>query len=64
MSKESLPLGVEGGLRSNSDEMEKNKDCYTIYTSPPPTAEPRLEEKSLKVASKPYDLQENEHFNA
>jgi len=30
-------------LRSNSDEVEKNNDCFAIYTSPPPTAEPEGE---------------------
>ena len=35
-------------MRSNSDEVEKNNDCFAIYTSPPPTAEPLLEEKPLK----------------
>ena len=34
------PTGETGGLRSNSDEVEKNNDCLRVYTSPPPTAEP------------------------
>ena len=38
-------------MRSNSDEVEKNNDCLRVYTSPPPTAEPLLKEKPLKVAS-------------
>ena len=42
-------------LRSNSDEVEMNNDCFAIYTSPPPAAEHLLKEKTLKgVASKPY----------
>jgi len=41
------PTGETGGLRSNSDEVEMNNDCFAIYTSPPPTAEPLLKEKPL-----------------
>ena len=39
-------------MRSNSDEVEKNNDCYAIYTSPPPAAEPLLKEKPLKGSAK------------
>jgi len=42
------PTGETGGLRSNSDEVEMNNDCYAIYTSPPPAAEPLLKEKPLE----------------
>ena len=35
-------------MRSNSDEVEMRNDCYAIYTSPPPAAEPLLKEKPLK----------------
>ena len=40
---------LEGKVAAKlTDEVGKNNDCYAIYTSPPPTAEPLLEEKPLK----------------
>ncbi len=30
------------------DEVETDNDCYAIYTSPPPAAEPLLKEKPLE----------------
>ena len=54
-NQKSLPLeGKVGFAEQNSDEVESQithnlaelyNDCFAIYTSPPPTAEPLLKEK-------------------
>ena len=41
------PTGETGGPLA-VDEVEMNNDCYAIYTSPPPAAEPLIKEKPLR----------------